>query len=52
MPYDSKLIELGDVLADVQTGRLDRAWRLPGLMRRRMAALRAFFRKRRSPEQR
>jgi len=52
MPYDSGLLELGDVLADVQTGRLDRAWRLPGLMRRRLAALRAFFRKRRSPEQR
>ena len=45
MPYDQSLVELGDVLADVQTGRLDRAWKLPGLMRRRMRRLRAFFRR-------
>jgi acyl-CoA reductase-like NAD-dependent aldehyde dehydrogenase len=52
MPYDPTLLELGDVLADVQTGRLGRAWRLPLLIWRRVRALRAFFRKRRSPEQR
>jgi acyl-CoA reductase-like NAD-dependent aldehyde dehydrogenase len=52
MPYDEGLLELGEVLADVQTGRLERAWRLPVLMRRRMRALRDFFRRRRSPEQR
>jgi acyl-CoA reductase-like NAD-dependent aldehyde dehydrogenase len=51
MPYDETLVELGEVLADLQTSRFDRAWRLPGLMRRRMRTLRAFFRKRRSPEQ-
>jgi len=50
MPYDDTLIELGDVLADLQGNRLDRAWKLPGLIRRRMRALRAFF-TRRSPEQ-
>jgi hypothetical protein len=51
MPYDETLVELGDVLADLQVGRLGRAWKLPALMRRRMRALRAFFRKRHSPEQ-
>jgi hypothetical protein len=50
MPYDETLVELGEVLADLQRTRLDRAWKLPVLMRRRMQALRAFFRRRRSPE--
>lgn len=44
MPYDQTLLELGDVLADLQTNRLRRAWKLPLLMRRRMRALRDFFR--------
>ncbi len=44
MPYDATLWELGDVLADLQQNRLERAWRLPGLMRRRIKTLRAFFR--------
>ncbi|MGO9831005.1 MAG: aldehyde dehydrogenase family protein [Myxococcaceae bacterium] len=44
MPYDATLIELGDILADLQTSRLERAWRLPMLMRRRIRSLRAFFR--------
>ena len=44
MPYDATLVELGDVLADLQRGRVERAWRLPMLMRRRIRALRAFFR--------
>jgi acyl-CoA reductase-like NAD-dependent aldehyde dehydrogenase len=50
MPYDDGLLELGDVLADVQLSRLDRVWKLPALMRRRMRRLRDFFRRRRSPE--
>lgn len=50
MPYDQTLVELGDVLADLQGNRLGGAWKLPGLLRRRMRTLRAFFRKRRSPE--
>ena len=48
MPYDQTLVELGEVLADLQQTRLGRLWKLPGLMRRRMQALRAFFRRRRS----
>ena len=44
MPYDPTLLELGDVLADLQLGRLSRVWKLPLLIRRRMRALRAFFR--------
>jgi acyl-CoA reductase-like NAD-dependent aldehyde dehydrogenase len=44
MPYDPTLLELGDVLADLQLGRLRGAWRLPLLIRRRMRALRDFFR--------
>jgi acyl-CoA reductase-like NAD-dependent aldehyde dehydrogenase len=47
MPYDRTLVELGDVLADVQNGTLAGAWKLPVLMRRRMRALRALFRRRR-----
>jgi delta 1-pyrroline-5-carboxylate dehydrogenase len=50
MPYDETLVELGEVLADLQTARLGRAWRLPGLMRRRMRKLREFFRRRRRSE--
>ena len=44
MPYDETLVELGEVLADLQTTRLGRAWKLPGLMRRRLRWLRDFFR--------
>jgi acyl-CoA reductase-like NAD-dependent aldehyde dehydrogenase len=43
MPYDDTLVELGDVLADAQIGRLDRAWKLPLLMRRRIRKIREFF---------
>jgi acyl-CoA reductase-like NAD-dependent aldehyde dehydrogenase len=50
MPYDETLVELGEVLADLQTSRLDRIWKLPVLMRRRMRKLRDFFRRRPSPE--
>ena len=44
MPYDPTLLELGDVLADLQTGRLGRVWKLPLLIRRRMRMLRDFLR--------
>src|SRR5262249_45124449 len=44
MPYDPTLLELGDVLADLQRTRLSRVWQLPLLIRRRMRALRGFFR--------
>jgi acyl-CoA reductase-like NAD-dependent aldehyde dehydrogenase len=44
MPYDDALLELGDILADAQLLRLDRVWRLPLLMRRRIQKIRAFFR--------
>jgi acyl-CoA reductase-like NAD-dependent aldehyde dehydrogenase len=43
MPYDDALLELGDILADAQLTRLDRVWRLPGLMRKRIRTLRKFF---------
>jgi acyl-CoA reductase-like NAD-dependent aldehyde dehydrogenase len=43
MPYDDGLIELGDILADAQLTRLDRLWRVPLLMRRRIQKIRAFF---------
>ena len=29
MPYDETLVELGDILADLQVKRIERAWRLP-----------------------
>jgi acyl-CoA reductase-like NAD-dependent aldehyde dehydrogenase len=44
MPYDDTMRELGDVLADAQLMRLERAWKLPLLMRRRIQKVRAFFR--------
>jgi acyl-CoA reductase-like NAD-dependent aldehyde dehydrogenase len=44
MPYDDNLVELGDILADAQLTRLERVWRLPFLMRRRLQKIRAFFR--------
>jgi acyl-CoA reductase-like NAD-dependent aldehyde dehydrogenase len=43
MPYDDALLDLGDVLADAQIGRLARAWRIPLLMRRRIKKIREFF---------
>ena len=44
MPYDDALVELGHILADAQLMRLERAWKLPLLMRRRIRAIRDFFR--------
>jgi acyl-CoA reductase-like NAD-dependent aldehyde dehydrogenase len=43
MPYDDTLLELGDVLADALLTRLDRAWKIPLLMRRRIRKVRDFF---------
>jgi acyl-CoA reductase-like NAD-dependent aldehyde dehydrogenase len=44
MPYDDTMLDLADILADAQTMRLERAWKLPLLMRRRLRAVRDFFR--------
>jgi acyl-CoA reductase-like NAD-dependent aldehyde dehydrogenase len=44
MPYGEALMETGDILADAFLGRLDRVWRLPILMRRRIKAIREFYR--------
>jgi acyl-CoA reductase-like NAD-dependent aldehyde dehydrogenase len=44
MPYDDTLREIGEALADAQIGVLGNAWKLPLLMRRRLAALRSFLR--------
>ncbi len=43
MPYDEALVELGGILADAQRMRLERAWKLPLLIRQRLRAVRAFF---------
>jgi succinate-semialdehyde dehydrogenase/glutarate-semialdehyde dehydrogenase len=44
MPYDDALWQTGDLLADAQIGRIERIWRLPLLMRRRIKTVRDFFR--------
>lgn len=43
-PYDRALVEFGDILCDAQRGVIERAWRLPLLLRERMKALTAFYR--------
>jgi acyl-CoA reductase-like NAD-dependent aldehyde dehydrogenase len=43
MPYDDTLREIGEAVADAQIGVLSNAWKLPLLMRRRLGALKAFF---------
>ena len=43
-PYDRALVDFGDILCDVQRGVIDRAWRLPLLLRERMRSLTEFFR--------
>ena len=43
MPYDRTLLELGELLADAQIGRIGRAWRLPLAIRERLRTLREFF---------
>jgi hypothetical protein len=44
MPYGDALLELGDTLADVFVGRVQRAWRLPILIRQRIKTIREFYR--------
>jgi hypothetical protein len=44
MPYDGAFLEMSELLADAQVGKLGRAWRIPLLMRRRLQTIRDFFR--------
>jgi acyl-CoA reductase-like NAD-dependent aldehyde dehydrogenase len=44
MPFDEALFELGNILSDAQLFRLRSAWKLPFLLRERLATIRAFFR--------
>jgi acyl-CoA reductase-like NAD-dependent aldehyde dehydrogenase len=44
MPYDDTLHQIGEAVADAQVGVLTNAWKLPLLLRRRMGALKDFFR--------
>jgi acyl-CoA reductase-like NAD-dependent aldehyde dehydrogenase len=43
LPYDRALVELGELLADAQIGRVLGAWKLPLLMKKRMDKLKTFF---------
>jgi hypothetical protein len=43
MPYDRTLWEMGEILCDAQVGRVERAWKLPLIFRRRLKAIREFF---------
>ena len=43
MPYDDALLELGNILADAQLMHIERAWKIPLLIRKRLRALRSFF---------
>jgi acyl-CoA reductase-like NAD-dependent aldehyde dehydrogenase len=43
MPYDDTLQEIGEAVADAQIGVLTNAWKLPLLMRKRIAALKNYF---------
>ncbi|HSC88642.1 MAG TPA: aldehyde dehydrogenase family protein, partial [Polyangiaceae bacterium] len=42
-PFDDDLVELGHLLADAQRGRIARAFRIPLLLQRRAARVKAFF---------
>lgn len=44
MPYGRTLVQLGELLADAQLGRVLGAWRIPLLLRERTAGLKRFFR--------
>lgn len=44
MPFDDALVELGSILADAQLMKLERVWKLPLLIRKRLKAVRGFFR--------
>jgi acyl-CoA reductase-like NAD-dependent aldehyde dehydrogenase len=43
VPFDQDLIELGDLLAEAQLGRLSRAFRIPLLLSRRVETIKRFF---------
>jgi len=43
VPLDDDLIELGHLLADAQRGRIARAFKIPLLLRKRIAHVKAFF---------
>jgi acyl-CoA reductase-like NAD-dependent aldehyde dehydrogenase len=43
LPYDPSTWRLGDLLADAQLGRVERAWQLPLLLRERVKKVKAFF---------
>jgi acyl-CoA reductase-like NAD-dependent aldehyde dehydrogenase len=43
MPFDRDLAELGRLLIDAQLFKIERAWKLPLLMRRRAKTIRDFF---------
>ena len=44
MPYDKNLWALGQVLSDAQLMRVQNAWKLPLLMRKRIQAIKKFYR--------
>jgi acyl-CoA reductase-like NAD-dependent aldehyde dehydrogenase len=44
MPYGREIVELGELLADAQLGRLLGAWKIPLLLRKRVGIVRRFFR--------
>jgi len=44
MPFDRDLVEMGRLLIDAQLLKLQHAWKLPLLMRRRAKTIREFFR--------
>ena len=43
MPYDRNLWELGNLLSDAQRMKLGGAWKIPFLIRDRVAAVKKFF---------
>jgi len=43
VPFDEDLVELGHLLADAQRGRITRAFKIPLLLRKRVAHIKAFF---------
>lgn len=43
LPYDRKVFDLGEILCDVQGMALERAWKLPLLLRERVRRMKRFF---------
>lgn len=43
LPYDAHTWELGDLLSEAQLMRLERAWKLPIVLKRRIGAVKRFF---------